>query len=90
MKLSDEINHLGFCGVDCAVCGDFLDGKCPSCRATDWKDDDVCKPVKCCTDRGILLCGQCDEFPCAMMSAFYEESDSHRLAEERMKKCARS
>ncbi len=79
-----EINQLGFCGVDCSVCRDYLDGKCPSCRATEWTNSDICHPVKCCQDKGISVCGHCNEFPCQMMSDFYQESDSHRQAGKRM------
>lgn len=85
MKESGFMKNLGFCGVDCSVCKDYLEGKCPSCRESVWTDDDICHPVKCCTDKGISVCGQCDAFPCEMMSEFYEESDSHREAGERMR-----
>ncbi len=84
MLSSDEWKYSGYCGVDCSVCGDYLDGKCPSCRESDWSGSDICLPVKCCVDKGISLCGQCGEFPCQMMSEFYQESDSHRQAGLRM------
>lgn len=83
--MEKKLKHLGYCGVDCAVCPDYTGGKCPSCRETDWTDDDICIPVKCCRERNISVCGQCGEFPCEMMAAFYEESESHRQAGERMK-----
>ena len=85
MNRSNNLQNLGYCGVDCSVCADFTQGKCPSCRGTQWKNDDICHPVKCCREKGIAVCGQCIGFPCDMMTEFYEESDSHREAGERMR-----
>ena len=75
---------IAYCGVDCGACPDYKDGKCPSCRLSEWKEDDICMPVKCCRDRGIECCAYCVSFPCEDMSAFYGESPSHRAAYERM------
>ena len=35
---------IAYCGVDCSACTDLLSGKCPSCRLSEWKDDDICMP----------------------------------------------
>jgi len=79
-----DITYTAFCGVDCAACPDLTAGVCPGCRKTEWGDD-PCPPVACCREEGIPLCGLCPDFPCAMMAEFYGESDSHRLAGERMR-----
>ena len=84
-----EINKLGFCGVDCSVCPDYLEGKCPDCRHTQRLENDTCGPVECCTKKNIAICGQCGSFPCKEMEAFYEESESHRTAFARMRKLSR-
>ena len=73
-------NGIAYCGVDCASCPDFIGRKCPSCRLTEWKEDDVCMPVKCCREKKIDCCGFCGGFPCADMREFYAESDGHRKA----------
>lgn len=75
---------IAFCGVDCAACTDHQTNKCAGCRNSEWPDGDPCMPVACCERRGISLCGQCAEFPCPDMQAFYEESESHRQACRRM------
>lgn len=75
---------IAYCGVDCSACADYLGGVCPSCRRTEWTADDICLPVKCCREKGIDACGYCAGFPCGDMKEFYEESDSHRLACQRM------
>jgi ribosomal-protein-alanine N-acetyltransferase len=73
-----------YCGVDCSACEDYVNGKCPSCKLTDWDEADVCMPVECCRQKGIAYCAHCADFPCRSMSEFYDESDSHREAYQRM------
>ena len=83
------MNHIAWCGVDCAACPDYLSGKCPNCRRSQWPDGEPCMPVACCQEKGILSCGACEAFPCPEMREFYEESDSHRQAFKRMQTVAR-
>ena len=76
---------IAYCGVDCGECADHKEGVCPSCRLTAWKEDDMCMPVRCCREKGIEYCGECEGFPCGDMAAFYEESESHKEAGKRMR-----
>ena len=75
---------IAYCGVDCSECDDYKNNKCPSCRLSEWTDDDICRPVKCCIEKGIEFCSECDVFPCKDMKDFYEESESHREAFTRL------
>ena len=75
-----DLVHIGYCGVDCAACPDFLSGQCPDCRQSEWPDGDPCMPITCCQQKGMESCGRCDVFPCRDMAGFYEESESHRAA----------
>lgn len=77
-------DRIAYCGVNCLACADYKSGVCPSCRATEWKDDDICMPVRCCREKGITSCAFCGTFPCADMEAFFEESDSHKAAYRRL------
>ena len=77
-------NRIAYCGADCMKCADFVHQRCPSCRLTEWKDDDMCMPVKYCREKGIDFCAFCDVFPCKEMAEFYRESASHREAFVRM------
>lgn len=79
-----DMTHIAYCGVDCAACPDYLTGKCPDCRHSEWPDGDACMPIVCCQRKGIDCCGRCDVFPCGDMTGFYEESESHRAACVRM------
>ena len=86
LKERENMNdNIAYCGVDCSACPDYLNKSCPSCRLTEWTEEDICMPVRCCREKGIEFCGACDSFPCKEMAEFYEESDSHRKALERMK-----
>lgn len=78
---------IAYCGVDCAACVDYAEGKCPGCRQTVWEEGDACLPVACCRGKGIAFCGECSSFPCADMEAFYKESDIHARAYARMMVC---
>lgn len=80
--MTDE--NIACCGVDCAACDDYEERRCPGCRQTAWEPGDECLPVACCRKKEISCCGACDTFPCADMRDFYEESESHRRAYERM------
>lgn len=80
-----RIEQIGYCGVDCSVCTDFLDGKCLCCRKSTWSDGDECPPISCCKKKEVACCGECSKFPCEMMADFYKESESHCKAYERMK-----
>ena len=77
---------IAYCGVNCEVCADYLNGACPSCRKTVWEEGDECMPVACCRKKGISYCGECGEsFPCSDMKEFYAESESHAHAFELMR-----
>ena len=89
MKGKAMNDNIAYCGVDCSVCPDYLNKSCPSCRLTEWTEEDICMPVRCCREKGIEFCGACDSFPCKDMAEFYEESDSHREAFARMKSMVR-
>ena len=78
--------QLAYCGVNCSKCPDFSEGKCPSCRLTEWKAGDECMPVKCCREKRIDSCASCDVFPCDDMKEFYQESASHQEAFKRFSK----
>ena len=82
------VGALGFCGVDCSACPDLSEGKCPGCRKSVWPEGDACMPIACCGEKGIACCGQCPRFPCPDMAEFYQESEGHRQALERMQTVA--
>ena len=80
----EERHLIAYCGVNCAVCPDYLNKVCPCCRDSVWKEGDECPPVACCKKQGIGFCAYCPTFPCDSMREFYGESDGHRDAYRRM------
>jgi len=51
---------VSFCGLYCGSCGKYLKGKCPGCAKNEkatW-----CKIRKCCIEKGINSCAQCNEY----------------------------
>lgn len=48
------------CGLYCGSCGKYINGKCPGCAKNEkatW-----CKIRKCCLEKGIDSCAQCDVY----------------------------
>lgn len=80
-----DLTYIAYCGVDCSACSDFVNGKCPGCRQSEWTEENICLPVKCCREKQIACCGECMQFPCEVMKDFYEESEGHRKAYKRMR-----
>lgn len=90
LHITENLNPgIACCGVDCFSCTDYREGKCPSCRKTDWRDD-PCMPVACCRERGIDCCALCSSFPCPDMAEFYGESQGHALALAHMRALRKS
>lgn len=85
LNLKKQDEYIAYCGVNCLECTDYENRKCPGCRQTDWQENDMCLPVKCCRKQDIFACGNCSGFPCEDMQEFYRESESHRQAYQRMR-----
>ncbi len=79
-----NLDLIGFCGVDCSACPDYLNFKCPGCRASIGLSEEECMAAQCCMDKNILVCSQCREYPCDNMKDFFMESESHKAAEKRL------
>lgn len=59
------------CGLLCSQCEYRERIPCPGCTQMQkpfWGD---CCPVKnCCEERGHVHCGECSDFPCAVLHQF--------------------
>jgi len=60
--------NLSTCGINCAACNFFIDGKCEGCRISAPKGECVwggrCELHDCVTEKNLPHCGKCDNFPC--------------------------
>src|SRR5512135_424827 len=59
------------CGIDCEACEYRTPKSCPGCLAAEgklfWGE---CAVAKCCMAKGHDHCGQCLEFPCALLNEY--------------------
>ena len=53
--------NIGSCGLACVLCSAMQKGECEGCLETKASN---CEIKKCCIDRTIQGCYECDEFPC--------------------------
>jgi len=61
---------LGCCGLDCGMCpAYYTDGpsRCPGCGGEDFfEKHPSCSYITCCVKkRGLEVCVQCEDYPCA-------------------------
>jgi len=63
------------CGILCSECEYRHQVNCGGCIAIQkpfWGD--ICPVKSCCENKGKEHCGQCSEFPCALLHQFsYDE-----------------
>ncbi len=60
---------IACCGLDCGLCPRYYTegpSKCPGCAGPAFfEKHPSCGKITCCvTERGLEVCGECDEFPC--------------------------
>ena len=72
-KILIDTKQIAYCGLYCGACHKFLKGKCPGCHNNEkagW-----CKVRKCCMQKKISSCADCDEYAnakeCKMHNNFF-------------------
>lgn len=61
---------IACCGLDCGLCPRYYTegpSKCPGCAGPAfYEKHPSCGKITCCVmKKGLEVCGECDEFPCA-------------------------
>ncbi len=78
---------VSVCGLNCARCKLFAQGKCGGCRGaleTSWSPD--CPFRSCAAARGVRTCAACADFPCEHLRAFAADGyEHHAIAVENLK-----
>ncbi len=76
-----EYPTVGVCGLDCGLCPRYYTAgpsRCPGCGGPDFHEKHPsCSFITCCVKkRGLEVCGECPEFPCAK---FKSEEEYRKL-----------
>lgn len=74
MRLADEKNLAGCCGIYCGLCPHFQSkaaSKCSGCKILALTLS--CKRYNCCVKKhGFETCAECGEFPCDKYEKFFD------------------
>jgi hypothetical protein len=74
MKLAEEKNLAGCCGIYCGLCPWFQStapSRCPGCRIRSQSVS--CKRYNCCVKKNNLVtCADCGAFPCEKYEQFFD------------------
>ena len=81
MVTMKDLEKLGYCGIYCGSCKNFKENaNCMGCRDEMEMLGD-CPARACVITKGLLFCGECDEFPCPEVDEFYKDGNPfHNLA----------
>lgn len=67
---------IAMCGDYCGQCGYREEANCPTCQVAKgemfWGE---CSVAKCCTEKGLMHCGLCDDLPCDILKAAFNHPD---------------
>lgn len=77
------------CGLLCSQCAYRETPGCSGCTRMEkpfWGDS--CPVKSCCEGKGLNHCGQCGEFPCALLHRFAYEMEQSDQG-ERIRQCER-
>ncbi|MCU0861686.1 MAG: DUF3795 domain-containing protein [Methanomassiliicoccales archaeon] len=58
--------RIGVCGIACERCPRMTRGECPNGQqGCVPRANDFCAVCTCASERGVRLCFECPDFPCA-------------------------
>lgn len=73
---------LGCCGLDCGLCPRYYtegSSRCPGCCGPYfYNKHPSCSYITCCVKKkGLVVCAQCDEFPCVKFNSWLEDGPEY-------------
>jgi hypothetical protein len=75
--MKQKYEKLAYCGLFCGGCRNYKENlNCMGCRLEENLVDD-CPTRACAAAKNLVHCGECDEFPCAGLQAFYDDGVRH-------------
>jgi len=70
-NIDSFINPVSYCGLLCTTCDFVKSNNCNGCIATKGNPFyGECKIAKCCLEKELAHCGQCDKMPCDMLKEY--------------------
>lgn len=68
---------LSYCGIYCGGCKNYKENmNCMGCRNEKELVND-CPTRTCAINKGLLYCGECENFPCNELNNFYNDGIAH-------------
>lgn len=61
------------CGVCCSQCNNKEKWGCEGCLNMEKPTWGICEVKKCCEEKKLRFCGECNKFPCEMLSNMGKE-----------------
>jgi hypothetical protein len=85
--MMEQYEKLSLCGLYCGGCKNYKENyNCMGCRNEKELVND-CPTRECCTRKGLLHCGECEDFLCSVLNGFYNDGViHHELAYKNMLK----
>ncbi len=75
-EMIELYEDLAFCGVYCGECKHYKQNlNCKGCR-NEFELIEECSFRACASSKKLIHCGECTEFPCTELNAFYNDGDS--------------
>ena len=75
--------NLSVCGIDCDACGYKKDNECAGCRIVAPKGRCIwgghCELYDCATEKNLLHCGLCEDFPCEKLKEWATSENPERI-----------
>ncbi len=73
-KKQRELLISTYCGLDCTHCSWKEPCSCQGCVSTNGMafhcQNEPCPVAACAMEKGVLFCGECEEFPCKLLNDY--------------------
>lgn len=70
-------SFCSFCGKNCGECSEREKFGCCGCKETrDGYWGGICEIKECCAEKKIEHCGECKDFPCAVLRGFCYDKET--------------
>lgn len=68
--IETEVKIESRCGIECSTCEFREKVNCKGCTNIDTPFHGVCDVKKCCEEKNLECCGECNDFPCDLLKSY--------------------